>query len=55
MAPPPAAFSNGDALGCGDVVLMDCRTVHRELPNATAYRVRLSVDYRFAPGAPARD
>jgi hypothetical protein len=55
VTPPPEACWKGGALGCGDVVLMDCRTVHRALPNATADRVRLSADYRFAPGAPVRE
>jgi hypothetical protein len=53
-APPPEARWRGGSLGCGDVVLMDSRTVHRALPNVTANRVRLSADSRFAPGARAR-
>jgi hypothetical protein len=37
-------------LGTGDVVLVSCLTVHRALPNRTADRIRLSVDFRYEPG-----
>lgn len=49
--PADAAWHAG-ALALGDVLLFSALTVHRALPNATADRLRVSVDYRYrAPAA----
>lgn len=37
-------------LAAGDVILFSALTVHRALPNVTADRLRVSVDYRYRPG-----
>jgi ectoine hydroxylase-related dioxygenase (phytanoyl-CoA dioxygenase family) len=39
------------ALAPGDAVLFNALTVHRALPNTTADRIRLSVDYRYQPAS----
>jgi ectoine hydroxylase-related dioxygenase (phytanoyl-CoA dioxygenase family) len=38
-------------LAPGDAVLFNALTVHRALPNTTADRIRLSVDYRYQPSS----
>lgn len=36
-------------LAAGDAVFFHCMTLHKALPNVSADRLRLSVDYRFQP------
>ncbi|MBI1757079.1 MAG: phytanoyl-CoA dioxygenase family protein [Fimbriimonas ginsengisoli] len=43
-----AEWVAGD-FACGDLLMFNCLTVHRALPNFTANRLRLSVDFRFEP------
>jgi len=38
-------------LSPGDTILFNALTVHRALPNTTADRIRLSVDYRYQPSS----
>lgn len=45
-------WAAGD-LGCGDVLLFHCLTLHRACSNRSAGRLRLSVDYRFRSGQSA--
>jgi hypothetical protein len=47
--PDDATWAASD-LEAGDVVLFSALTVHRALDNATADRLRVSVDYRYRPG-----
>ena len=50
---PAAAIWSAGALELGDVLVFSALTVHRALPNVTADRLRVSVDYRYRPaGAP---
>ena len=44
--PDAAPWCGGD-LGAGDVLLFSSFTVHRALPNLTADRLRVSMDYRY--------
>ena len=46
--PTDAQWSSGD-LEPGDVVFFHCLTVHGALPNMTADRLRISVDFRYRP------
>lgn len=46
--PDDAVWAASD-LDAGDVLLFSCWTVHRALPNVTADRLRVSVDYRYRP------
>jgi len=48
--PDSAPFAAAD-LTAGDAILFNCLTVHRALPNKTADRVRISVDYRYQPAS----
>ncbi len=41
-------WASGD-LEAGDVLLFASTTIHRALPNLTADRLRMSVDYRYRP------
>ena len=43
-----AVWAGGD-LAAGDALLFSSLTIHRSLPNRTADRLRLSVDYRYEP------
>ena len=40
---------HGGAFRAGDVLVHNCLTVHRALPNRSGDRMRLSVDFRFQP------
>jgi ectoine hydroxylase-related dioxygenase (phytanoyl-CoA dioxygenase family) len=46
--PDDAVWSTGD-LALGDVVVFSSMVVHRALDNASADRLRVSVDYRYRP------
>jgi ectoine hydroxylase-related dioxygenase (phytanoyl-CoA dioxygenase family) len=46
--PDDAPWVAGD-LAAGDVLFFSAFTVHRALPNTTADRLRVSVDYRYRP------
>ena len=46
--PDDASWSSLD-LEEGDVIIFSSLTVHRALPNVTADRLRVSVDYRYRP------
>lgn len=46
--PADLAWHSAD-LEAGDVLLFSALTVHRALPNVTADRLRVSVDYRYRP------
>lgn len=48
-AVPADAAWHGADLAAGDVLLFSSFTVHRALPNRTADRLRVSVDYRYRP------
>lgn len=48
--PPDVPWAASD-LALGDVVLFSSLTVHRALDNTTADQLRVSVDYRYRPGA----
>jgi hypothetical protein len=49
--PADAPWLSAD-LWPGDVLLFSALTVHCALPNRTADRLRVSVDYRYRPGPP---
>ena len=50
--PEDATWAAAD-LEEGDVLLFSCMTIHRALPNVTADRLRMSVDYRYRPQSEA--
>lgn len=47
---PDDAPWHASDLGPGDVLFFSALTVHKALPNRTADRLRVSVDYRYRPG-----
>ncbi|MCC6850402.1 MAG: phytanoyl-CoA dioxygenase family protein [Deltaproteobacteria bacterium] len=53
VAVPADACWASSPMRAGDVVLVDCFTIHCGLPNATRDRVRLSVDFRYQPSTGA--
>jgi ectoine hydroxylase-related dioxygenase (phytanoyl-CoA dioxygenase family) len=46
---PESARLAASAVAPGDAILFHCLAVHCALPNLTADRVRLSVDFRYQP------
>jgi hypothetical protein len=46
---PPDAVWASSGYRCGDVLLFNCLTVHRALPNVTVDQLRVSVDFRYQP------
>jgi hypothetical protein len=50
IEPPADAGWAGADFRVGDVLLINCFTVHRALDNRSPDRLRLSVDFRYQPG-----